>query len=131
MRTRYFYLENGGNKVDLMDVGRIATLAVTLKPITDLNDNAFGYAAALHTYMKNNMDHLLFNSYTLLLCDNSGKELLNTNIKLCLLEKSFREDGASKTSIKDYVTVVNYYHRLLDENMLKYSSEDNKQSIKR
>lgn len=116
MRTRYFYLEDGVNKVDLMDVGRLASFAITLEPLPEITEN-FGYVTALYNYMNNNKDHLLFNSYSLLNSDSKGKELLYSNIGLCVLEKSFREDGASKDSIKAYVTVVNQYHNLLNENM--------------
>ena len=115
MRTRYFYLEDGINKVNLMDIGRLATFALTLESNPEIEES-LGYASALHNYMTSNRDNLLFNSYSLIISDTIGKQLLYTNIKLCLLEKSFREEGASKDSIKAYVTVVNNYHSLLDSN---------------
>ena len=123
MRTRYFYLEDGVNKVDLMDVGRLASFALNLEPMPEATE-AFGYAAALYNFMDKNRDHLLFNSYSLLNTDSKGNELLCNNIRLCLLEKSFREDGASKDSIKSYVTVVNQYHKLLNDNMVTYGYND-------
>ena len=122
MRTRYFYLEDRVNKVDLMDVSRLATFAISLEPLPDAN-RGMGYISALHAYMDKNRDHLLFDSYNLLSSDVKGKELLYSNIALCLLEKSFREDGASKDTIKSYVTVVNQYHKLLNDNMMMYEAD--------
>lgn len=119
MRTRYFYLEDGINKVDLMDVGRLASFALTLEPLPEATEN-LGYSTALYDYMNKNRDNFLFNSYSLLNSDSIGRELLCSNIRLCLLEKSFREEGASKDSIKAYVTVVNNYHKLLSYNMKTY-----------
>ena len=124
MRTRYFYLEDGINKVDLMDIGRLASFALTLEPISEISES-LGYAAALYNYMNNNRDHLFFNSYSLINSDSMGRQLLCTNIELCLLEKSFRDDGASKDSIKAYVTVVNNYHSLLDYNINAYGHKTN------
>lgn len=59
MRTRYLYLEDGINKVDLMDVGRLAAFALTLEPQSEVS-TSLGYATALHYYMDKNRDNLLF-----------------------------------------------------------------------
>lgn len=123
MRTRYLYLEDGINKVDLMDVGRLVTFALTLEPHPEANAS-LGYASALHYYMDKNRDNLLFNCYSLISSDSMGKKLLYTNIELCLLEKSFRDEGASENSIKAYVTVVNNYHKLLDNNITAYKQKN-------
>lgn len=117
-KPQYFHLENG-NEVELMEVGRIASFALTLKPFQD-GTEVQGYVAALYDYMSKNRDHFLFNSYSLLNSDSMGKELLFSNIGLCLLEKSFREEGASENSIKAYVAVVNNYHRILNSNKEAY-----------
>lgn len=133
MRKQFYYLEDGKNTVDLMDLGVISSLAVALKPIEssehieDLlkilkfylqvdNAQALKHIAALHEYMINNRDNILFNSYNLLISDSNGKKILCTNIELCLLEKSFREEGATEETIKKYAEVVNKYHNYLEEN---------------
>lgn len=123
MRTRYLYLEDGINKIDLMDVGRLVTFALTLEPHHEASVS-LGYATALHYYMDKNRDNLLFNCYSLISSDSVGKQLLYTNIELCLLEKSFRDEGASKDSIKAYVTVVNNYHKLLNDNITAYKQKN-------
>lgn len=124
MRARYFYLEDGVNKVDLMDVCRLATFAVTLEPSGETND-VNGYCSALNEYMINNKDHILFNSYTLLDSDLMGKDVLYNNIGFCLCEKSFRIYGATDRSIQNYVSFVNRYHELLDENLKLYAIDGN------
>lgn len=127
MRTRYFYLEDGINKVDLMDVGRLAAFALTLEPYTQINiSKGEGYVVALYNYMNKNKDNLLFNSYNLINSDKSGKELLYTNIELCLLEQSFRKEGADENSIKKYVAIFKKYHELLDYNNNTYNPQKNK-----
>lgn len=126
MKKQLFYLEDEKNAIDLMDLSRLASLAITLEPLPEVTE-AFGHAAALHEYMDKNRDNFLFNSYNLLISDPRGKELLCSNIELCLLEKSFREKGASEETINAYVKVVNNYHKLLEYN--KLLSETNKKHI--
>jgi len=121
-KPQYFHLENG-NKVELMEVGRIATFATTLEPQKGISEIE-GYAAALYDYMTNNRDNLLFNSYALLNTDSYGKSLLLSNIGLCLLEQSFREEGASKDSIKAYVSIVNEYHKIINYNKEMYDKKN-------
>ena len=125
MKTQYFYLEDGNNKVDLMDLSRLSSLAVTLKPLEETTE-VLGHAAALYNYMDKNRDNFLFNSYSLLISEPRSNELLCTNIHLCLLEKSFREKGASPETINAYVNVVNNYHKLLDYNKLMFEENSSK-----
>lgn len=121
MITRYFYLSNG-NKVDLMEVGRIASFAINLRPM-ECDNIVDGYISALYEHMAIHRNDLLFNSYNLLISDISGANLIASNIKLCLLERSFREEGATKDSIKEYVTVVKEYHEILDLNNSKNNAK--------
>lgn len=121
-KPQYFYFDSGA-KVELMEVGRIASFAVTLEPKNEIRE-IDGYTAALYDYMINNKDNILFNSYLLLNSDSLGKSLLSSNIGLCLLEKSFREEGASEDSIKVYASFVNEYHKIINYNKEKYDTKN-------
>lgn len=121
MRTRYFYLSNG-NKVDLMEVGRIASFAISLRPM-ECDNVVDGYISALYEHMAMHRNDLLFNSYNLLISDINGANLISLNIKICLLERSFREDGANEASIKEYSTVFDKYHKILDLNNSKNNAK--------
>lgn len=116
MRARYFYLEDGVNKVDLMEVGAIASFAISLEA-TNMADMVTSHYEALCTYMNNNKNNILFNCFNLLNSDLLGRELLMSNIGICFFEKSFRENGADKDSINSYVSIFNKYHELLNERM--------------
>ena len=111
MRTRYFYLNNRENKVDLMDVGRLSAFALTLEPFQKDSDVA-EYYAALYNHMVQNKAHILFNCYNLLISDTKGIELLYSNIHFCLYEKNFREENATDDTIALYRIGINDYHRI-------------------
>lgn len=118
MKREFFYLKDG-NKLDIMDVGRLASLALVLEPISEITEIA-GYYGSLSKYMNENKDNLLFNSFALLNSDHCGKSLLLSNIGLLLLEREFREKGATENSIKSYVNIVNEYHRIINTNREMY-----------
>lgn len=123
MRIRYFYLEDEGtkevNKVDLMDVSRLASFSMSLVPFDDASEVAGRYNA-LRDYMNKHKDNLLFDCYNLLTSYISGIELLYSNIHFCLYEKLFREEKATDDTINAFRVVVDDYHRILNENMEKY-----------
>ena len=121
-KPQYFYFDNGA-KIDLMDVGRIASFAIGLEPKNEIRE-IDGYSSALYDYMINNKDNILFNSYLLLSSDSLGKSLLSSNIGLCLMEKSFREEGASPQSINAYASYVNEYHNIIEYNREKYKTKN-------
>jgi len=127
LRTRYFYLRDS-NQVDLMAVWKMASFALSLQPHDGIKE-ADCYAVALHEYMKNNIENILFESYNLLISDPKGVELLRSNITICLLEKSFREEGANTESIQSYVAAFDKYHKLLTFNDLTYGNRTGKPRI--
>lgn len=122
MRTRYFYLNNGDIKVDLMDVTRLANFATKLEPIPS-DSKVAGYYLALREHMNKNRDNLLFNCYNLLTSDIKGVELLYSNIHFYLFNKIFMEERPSNEDIMAFNVVVNDYHRILSENMETYKNK--------
>lgn len=114
----YFYLGDGINKVDLMDVYNLADIATTLIPTYDdtvddgINDDKVNmYLDALKAYMNNyisggnyddeNMNNLA-KCYYLLNADLIGRELLFRTIHFKLWNKFLLNKGLSLDMINDF-----------------------------
>ena len=127
MRTKpeYFYLNNGENRIHSNDITELASLALTLKPLPDITEEA-GYAAALYEYMNKNSNHLLFDSFNLLYSDSVGKEMLDNYIKLFIIEKSFIMEGAKEDTIRAHNIISNKCSELLQYNRLTFEESASK-----
>lgn len=116
---KYFYLGDGINKVDLMDVYKLADVGVTLISSDDKNtvedcvsnDKIDECIKALKTYMNNyisggnyddeNMNNLA-KCYYLLNADLIGRELLFRTIHFKLWNKFLLNKGLSLDMINDF-----------------------------
>ena len=114
----YFYLGDGINKVDLIDVYNLADIATTFIPTYDdtvddgINDDKVNmYLDALKAYMNNyisggnyddeNMNNLA-KCYYLLNADLIGRELLFRTIHFKLWNKFLLNKGLSLDMINDF-----------------------------
>lgn len=113
-------MEELSYSVDLADINALAAFAVTLSPKSNVTET-LGYAMTLFEYYQEN-DNILKDCYNKLTSSYKGKEFLCSTIQLCLLEKTFRENGIDEHLAKLYNKNLEVYQKQLKLNNDLYNN---------